>query len=78
MEGLIEGRIVHYVAYNYRHLMGAVIGVEDGGKADLVIFTNMKNAAGNKSFGMQFHQDVEYSAEPRPGTWHWTSDDKVD
>jgi hypothetical protein len=27
LEGLIEGRIVHYVAYNNRHLAAIVIGV---------------------------------------------------
>lgn len=74
LPGLIEGRIIHYVAYNGRHLAGMVIG-HDGSQsysqADLVIFTNTGNVNGVKNFGMQFHSDVEYSKEPKSGTWHW-------
>ena len=45
MEGLIEGRIVHYVAYNNRHLAAIVIGVwpEQIGKVDIALFTNLDN-----------------------------------
>ncbi len=74
LPGLIEGRLCHYVAYNFRHLAAIVIG-HDGAvsysKADLVVFTNMSNVNGDKNFGMQFHQDVEFSEEPKPGTYHW-------
>lgn len=67
---LIEGQIIHYVAYSGRHLAGMIIGHE-GNAADLVIFTNMSNVNGVKNFGMQFHQDIEYSELLKPGTWHW-------
>jgi hypothetical protein len=70
MPGLIEGRIVHYVAYNNRHLAALVIGFEQT-SADLAVFTNMDNVQGIKNFGMQFHQDVQYSETQEPGTWHW-------
>ena len=40
MEGLIEDRIVHYVAYNNRHLAAIVIGVNQD-KVELALFTNM-------------------------------------
>lgn len=74
LPGLIEGVGVHYVAYNMRHLAAIVIG-HDGGlsysRADLAVFTNLFNVNGVKNFGLQFHQDVEYSEEPKPGTWHW-------
>ena len=74
LPGLIEGALIHYVAYNMRHLAGMVIG-HDGSqsysKADLVIWTNMSNVNGDKNFGQQFHPDVEYSEIPKPGTWHW-------
>jgi len=49
MEGLTEGKIVHYVAYNQKHLTSIVIGVDSGTdsekpvKADLAIFTSMKH-----------------------------------
>ncbi len=74
MPGLIEGRNVHYVAYNGRHLAAMVIGHNRNfsySQADLAVFTNMLNFNGVKNFGLQFHQDVEYSEEQRPGTWHW-------
>ena len=76
MEGLTEGRNVHYVAYNGRHLAAMVIGhqqvFDDSvALADLAVFTNMENANGIKSYGLQFHQSVMYSEEKKPGTWHW-------
>jgi hypothetical protein len=70
MEGLIEGRIVHYVAYNNRHLAAIVIGVSDK-TIDIALFTNMANTNGVKNFGLQFHQDISYSVDNKPGTWHW-------
>ncbi len=76
MEGLTEGRIVHYVAYNNRHLAAIVIGVNplpkpESGMVDLALFTNMRNAVGTKNFGLQFHEDISYSESKEPGTWHW-------
>lgn len=74
LPGLTEGRNCHYVAFNGRHLAALVIGHDASrsySQADLVVFTNMLNVNGVKNFGIQFHQDVEYSEEPRPGTWHW-------
>jgi hypothetical protein len=74
LPGLTEGCNVHYVAYNGRHLAGMVIGYDASksySQTDLVVFTNMSNVNGIKNFGIQFHQDVEYSEEPKPGTWHW-------
>jgi hypothetical protein len=74
LPGLIEGSVIHYVAYNGRHLAGIIIGHEPAtsySDADLVIFTNMSNVNNIKNFGMQFHQDVKYSETPTSGTWHW-------
>jgi hypothetical protein len=72
IEGLTEGRIIHYVAYNNRHLAGMIIGSDDvENAADLVVFTNMKNVNGIKNFGVQFHQDVVYSESNEVGTWHF-------
>lgn len=74
LPGLIEGRNVHYVAYNSRHLAALVIGHDASrsySDADLVVFTNMENVNGVKNFGMQFHQDVKYSEGKERGTWHW-------
>lgn len=73
MEGLNEGRIVHYVAYNGRNLAAIVIGVWDQkhGTVNLAVFSDMPNVAGLINFGLQFHREVEYSEEHLPGTWHW-------
>jgi hypothetical protein len=79
MEGLIEGRIVHYVAYNNRHLAAIVIGLENDtpqdaitkNRVDLALFTNMVNTNGVKNFGLQFHQSIPFDEDKRPGTWHW-------
>lgn len=68
--GFIEGAIVHYVAYNGRHLAALVIGRTGNNLADLAVFTNMANVNGAKNFGLQFHQDIAYSSGKEPGTWH--------
>jgi hypothetical protein len=76
MEGIIEGRIVHYVAYNGRCLAGIIIGVNDKPShykfVDLVVFTNMSNVNEVKNFGIQFHQDIIFDdLDKKPGTCHW-------
>lgn len=74
MPGITEGRCVHYVAYNGRHLAALIIGSDQRTRyndVDLAVFTNMQNVNGIKNFGLQFHQNVEYSEDPKPGTWHW-------
>jgi hypothetical protein len=78
MEGLIEGRMVHYVAYNNRHLAAIVIGtgvpdieLPGSNPVDLTVFTNMRNVSGNKNYGIQFHTDILFDEDKKPGTWHW-------
>jgi len=77
MEGLTEGRIVHYVAYNNRHLASIIIGLNPGAEAempvktDLAVFTSMRNIAGTRNGGLQFHFDIPYNDGKTPGTWHW-------
>lgn len=73
MDGLTEGRITHYVAYNGRHLAAIITGVVDtlAGTANLVVFTDMRNVNGEQSGGVQFHFNVPHSDEPTPGHWHW-------
>jgi hypothetical protein len=79
MEGLTEGRMVHYVTYNNRHLAAIVIGHMEGATAlkhpisfaDLAVFMNMDKVNGLKNFGLQFHSQVAYSEDKEPGTWHW-------
>ena len=80
--GLTEGRIVHYVAYNGRHLAAIVTGMnpDKPGQVNLAVFTDMRNVNGDLSGGLQFHFHVphaeqvtgsEEGAPHHPGTWHW-------
>jgi hypothetical protein len=66
---------IHYVAYNHKHLVGILLEItsqtDEGSYADLWMLGNMNNVAGKKNFSEQFHQDVKYSLDPIPGTWHW-------
>lgn len=77
MTELTEGRIVHYVAYNHRHLAAIVTGHSGSvtrltnDRIDLVVFTNMDNVNGEANGGVQFHFNVPYSETPQPGHWHW-------
>lgn len=73
MDGITEGRIVHYVAYNMRHLAAIITGYnpDKPGQVDLVVFTNMPNVNGVPSGGVQFHFQVPHNETPTPGHWHW-------
>ncbi len=64
------GLIVHYVAYNGTCLAAIIIGINEDGSVDLALFTSMKNVNGDKNFGMQFHQNIAYDEEKKPGTFH--------
>ncbi len=64
MEGLIEGRIVHYVAPNGQHRPAIVVNVLDqNGVISLQSFHDYN--------GLEYVSGVEHSAEPVPGSWHW-------
>lgn len=75
MPGLIEGRIVHYVAYNDRHLAALVIGGDfETGVVNLAVFSDMPNVRGGVNMGLQFQAGIPYQDVPdayMPGTWHW-------
>lgn len=76
MEGLIEGRIVHFVSYNGKHQAAIVTGASTSGAptaslADLAVFWNIEDAKGDKTGGVSFHFRVQHSDDMAPGTWHW-------
>jgi hypothetical protein len=94
MEGLTEGRIVHYVMPDgQEHRPAIVVKVwrkEDGtppdnGISNLQVFTDGTNDyqhnKGHDGFeymskdeiktGIVWKTSVEFSAEPKPHTWHW-------
>lgn len=74
---LTVGRIVHYIAYNKTRLAAIVTQVEDDGETcDLAVFTSLRNVAGTKTGGVQFHFDVRpgelgEDGALQPGTWVW-------
>lgn len=86
MEGLIEGRIVHYVLDEKEHRPAIVVkvwrnydgSVHEDGLCNLQVFTDGTNdryhsdhlPAGFES-GICWLTSRLYSEEPVPGTWHW-------
>lgn len=73
MNGLTEGRIVHYVSYNGKHQAAIVTGTYTAGAetADLTVFWNIEDAKGDKTGGVSFHFRVQHDESGTPGTWHW-------
>ena len=75
MEGLIEGRIVHYV---HEHLDGSrvhraalVIHVEDRDKGivQLLVFLSPEQDRASGLFQINLH--TEFDPTNKAGTWHW-------
>jgi hypothetical protein len=73
MDGLTEGRIVHYVSYNGKHQAAIVTGTYTTGApiADLAVFWNIEDTASVRTGGLSFHFRVQHSPTAEPGTWHW-------
>ena len=87
MEGLTEGRIVHYVLpdgpHAGEHRPAIIVKVwrqGDGsppanGYSNLLVFLDGANdgPAGSADAGSVLHwaTSIEYSEDPRPRTWHW-------
>lgn len=80
MEGLTEGRIVHYVLQNGRnqgsHRPAIVVRdwKQENGLVQLQVFTDARN---DFEFGQDGHDgllwatSVHYSESQELGTWHW-------
>lgn len=82
MDGLTEGRIVHFVMNDGDHRASMVVKVwsKEGGVVNLTVFTDWGNdIEGNGqellndqiSKGILWRTSVQYSEEPKPNTWHW-------
>jgi hypothetical protein len=81
MEGLIEGRIVHYVLPDGRnpgeHRPAIIVKVWEAhraqGTVNMQVFTDSQNdyLAGPATSGVMWATSVPYSEEPKPRTWHW-------
>lgn len=74
MEGLTEGRIVHFVLPDGRsegqHRPAIVVRVWDPGSStvQLQVFTDGSN---DDLANVEWRTSVSYSEEHKPGTWHW-------
>lgn len=79
MEGLTEGRIVHYVLPDQQHRPAIVVKVwslpypPEDGCVNLQVFMDSDADAlyNDKMLPVSWRTSVTYSAMPKPGTWHW-------
>lgn len=78
MEGLIEGRIVHYVLSNEgmtdQHRPAILVRVWKGrsdGSCNLTVFPDWSNDGSLYEKGLAWCTSIKYSVDPKPNTWHW-------
>ena len=78
MDGLIEGRVVHYVLedgpYKGEHRPAVIVRVwptELDYGCNLQVLTDGSNDGPQYAGGMVWKTSVPYSEEPKPRTWHW-------
>jgi hypothetical protein len=69
MDGLIEGRIVHFVVSNEQHRAAIVVNVisKDYGNCDLFVFSMPQDERG----GFFMYIDAKYDVGKAINTWHW-------
>lgn len=81
MDGLTEGRMVHYVLPHGRsqgeHRPAIVVKLcppewnYHEGTVQLQVFTDGTNDGEQYASGMCWATSVQYSESKEPGTWHW-------
>ena len=79
MEGLTEGRIVHFVTESGAHRPAIVVRVwrqGDGtppanGYSNLVVFMDGTNDGDRFASCVSWQTSVTFSEDPIPRTWHW-------
>ena len=69
MDGLIEGRVVHYVIGENIHRAAIVINVhsKELGTCDLFVFSMPQDERG----GFFMKTNCDYADTKISGTWHW-------
>jgi hypothetical protein len=69
VEGLIEGRIVHFVVSPTQHRAAIVCGIQDkeSGICDLFVFSMPQDERG----GFFMYTDAQYDDRKAVNTWHW-------
>lgn len=77
MEGLTEGRIVHYVLpdgpHQGEHRPAIVVKVwsKDVGTSNLQVFVDGENDGYPAGTNVVWKTSITYSENPVSGTWHW-------
>lgn len=72
MEGLTEGRIVHFVMPDGQHRGAIITKVWDqGGCCNLSVFADWSNDKILPATGLVWETSVLFSEEKTPDTWHW-------
>lgn len=77
MDGLTEGRIVHFVTAAGEHRPAIVVRVwrdlqeRYPGYSNLQVFTDGSNDGDWGRPNVVWETSVAYSEEPKPRTWHW-------
>ena len=69
MEGLIEGRIVHFCVSPTQHRAAIVVNIQDKAKGicDLFVFSMPRDERG----GFFLRTEAKYSGTKEEDTWHW-------
>ena len=77
MEGLTEGRMVHFVMQDGEHRAAVVARVwrpqtpERPGYCNLTVFTDWGNDGPGNDTGFRRETSILYSEAKEPNTWHW-------
>jgi hypothetical protein len=75
MDGLTEGRMVHYVLENGEHRPAVIVKVWDklSGVVNMQVFTDGINdeSVNGHARNTMWKTSVPYSEEPKSSTWHW-------
>lgn len=75
MDGLTEGRIVHYVLpdgpHAGEHRPAIVVKIWSGSYVNLVVFVDGTNDGPQFGGCILWATSIEHSPEPKPRTWHW-------
>jgi hypothetical protein len=78
MQGLVEGRIVHYVLpendgvrNSGRHVPAMIVKVwHESGTSNLLLFTDINDLTEQASPTV-WRTSIVYSENKEPNTWHW-------
>lgn len=77
MDGLAEGRIVHFVMDDgphegeHRAAIVARVWEKDSGLVNLQVFTDGANDGEEYASGVAWKGSRLHSENKEPGTWHW-------